>query len=113
MATINITLGENDVLNVNTQPKQEKQLPDKEELYKKLRSELLTYAKEKKKRWWYEVWIDLSENFDGIYEEIKEMSYKAQFDTCLGFMQRMDDYYASSDYTDDLNERIKNLKFKV
>jgi hypothetical protein len=113
MATINVTLGANDVLNVNTQPKQEKQLPDKEELYKKLRSELITYAKENKKRWWYEVWIDLSENFDAIYEEIKEMAYKAQFDTCLGFLQRMDDYYASSDYIDDLNDMIKNLKFKV
>ena len=114
MATININVSENDVININVNNAESTNANEpklgKEELFKKIYHDLSSYAKENKKRYWYEVWIDFDEGWDGIYEEIKGLSYKAMFDTCLGFINRMEDYYDSPKYYEDLNEMIKDMK---
>lgn len=80
----------------------------KKDLYFKMRKELVAYTKEHNKRYWYEVWIDMSEAWDGIYEQIKDLDHQAAFDTCLGFLERMEDYYSSPTYYEDLTEMVKN-----
>lgn len=80
----------------------------KKDLYFKMRKELVAYTKEHDKRYWYEVWIDMSEAWDGIYEQIKDLDHQAAFDTCLGFLERMEDYYSSPTYYEDLTEMVKN-----
>ena len=115
MATININVGSNDVININvaqtTTPTAE---PTKEEidtLYAKLRTELVHKSNNAKHSFWYEVFIDFSEAFDdSIYPLIKDLPYEAAFDLCWGYLQRRDDYYASPSYVEDLNKALKSIK---
>lgn len=109
MATININASSNDIININVTDS--KPQISKEDLYKKVLVDLTKYSKENEKRWWYEVWIDLEESWDGIYEEVKNLSYRAVVDTCIGFLQRMDDYYGSPKWYEDMNEMVKDIKF--
>lgn len=108
MATININA--NDTINININVIADEPKVSKKDLFYKLREELIAYTNENNKRFWYEVWIDLSENWDGIYEQIKNLDHQAAFDTCLGFLERMEDYYSSPKHYDDLNDMLKNIK---
>ena len=114
MATININVGENDVININVNNAESTNASEpklgKKELYEKIYHELKLYAKENKKQYWYEVWIDFDEGWDGIYEQIKDLHHQAMFDTCLGFINRMEYYYDSPKYYQDLNKMIKDMK---
>ena len=112
MATININVGENDIININVEGSNETPKINKEDLYRQMREELSTFCKENNKRYWYEVWIDFSEDWDGIYEQIKNLDHQAAFDTCFGFLERMEAYYNSPRYYEDLNDMIKNAKFE-
>ena len=112
MATINLNVSGNDVININVvNPTKE---PTKEEinaLHDKLRSELVHKSNNAKHHFWYEVFIDFSEDFDEVlYPLIKDLPYEAAFDLCWGYLQRRDDYYASPSWIEDLNDMIKDIK---
>lgn len=117
MATININIGKDDVLNINVAGTQQAS-DDKEvinALYEKLYSALSDYNRkryeEEHKCWWYEVFIDFGEDFDEfIYPKIKDMDYEEQFTFCLGYMYRRDNYYFSPEHYDALNEMVRSIK---
>ena len=69
---------------------------------------MMKYQKENKKNWWYEVWVDFSEDWDDTYDFIKDMSYDEALEKCIAFMDKLDKYYGSDEYIDDLNEMILN-----
>lgn len=122
MATINITLAKDDVLNVNVaSTKETSEVDDSKEvidaLYDKLKADLSAYNRERNKKehkaWWYEVFADFNEDFDGvIYPQIKDKDYQAQYVFCLGYMFLRDTYYFSDDYYNDLNKMLKSAEFK-
>ena len=105
--TISINISDNNDITIginNTNPHS----LTKEELYKKLRKDMMKYQKENKKNWWYEVWVDFSEDWDDTYDFIKDMSYDEALEKCIAFMDKLDKYYGSDEYIDDLNEMILN-----
>ena len=120
MATININIGKDDVLNINVAGTQKangdndsKEAIDA--LYKKLDKALSAYNhnmyEKEHKHWWYEVFIDFSEDFsDFIYPKIKDMDYEEQYTFCLGYMWHRETYYFSPSYYDDLNRMVSELK---
>lgn len=122
MATININIGKEDVLNVNvSETQQTSEVKDSKEtidaLYKKLKNDLSLYNhkrhEEEHKSWWYEVFIDFDEDFDDfIYSQIKDMDYEEQYTFCLGYMWRRESYYFSPDHYDALNKMISHLEEK-
>ena len=122
MATININIGKEDVLNVNvSETQQTSEVKDSKEtidaLYKKLKKDLSLYNhkrhEEEHKSWWYEVFIDFDEDFDEfIYPQIKDMDYEEQYTFCLGYMWRRESYYFSPDHYDALNKMISHLEEK-
>ena len=112
MAIININLGENDVININMDSQQNHQTMSADELHDRLRRELVRKSNGMEHPFWYEVFIDFSDNFDDvIYPLIKNLPYDAAFDLSWGYLQRMDDYYSSPKYVDDLDEMLGNLVF--
>jgi len=115
MATININVGKEDVININLVGTQNTTTNNKEAinaLYLKLRKELSNFNNKLEPHWWYETFIDFSEDFDEeIYPIIKDMPYKEQVTYCVGYMSRQDAYYASDDYINDLNTML-NCAFK-
>lgn len=111
MAVININLGENDVININM-AQQNQQTMSADELHDKLKRELVRKSNGMECPFWYEVFIDFSENFDDvIYPLIKNLPYDAAFDLSWGYLQRRDDYYSSPNYVGDLNEMLGDLVF--
>ena len=115
MATINLNVCSNDVININVaQTTAQATVQTKEEidaLYAKLRTGLVNKSNNAKHPFWYEVFIDFSEAFDdSIYPLIKDLPYEAAFDLCWGYLQRRDDYYASPSYIEDLNKMLKSIK---
>ena len=122
MATINITLAKDDVLNVNVvSTKETSEVDDSKEvidaLYDKLKADLSAYNSERYKKehtaWWYEVFVDFNEDFDGvIYPQIKDKDYQTQYVFCLGYMFLRDTYYFSDDHYNDLNKMLKSAEFK-
>jgi hypothetical protein len=124
MATININIEtkETDVINVNVNGTQQESEQEKKEkinaLHTKLRGMLNKYNSKRyeseKKHWWYEVFVDFDEDFDdAIYPIIKDMDISAAYTHCLGYMYMRDAYYFSPEYFEDLNEMVRNCKFKV
>lgn len=119
MATININIGKDDVLNINMAGTQlTNEVKDSQEtidaLRNKLRNALNEYNskmyKEEHKHWWYEVFVDFDEDFDEfIYPKIKGMDYEEQYTFCLGYMFRRDNYYSSPQYYNDLDEMVSEL----
>jgi len=84
----------------------------KEDLLERLQADLTALSNNRHKEgksFWYEVFIDLDEQFDGIYPYIKDMPYQVAFDTCLGYLYRMDAYYYSPQYYEDLNKMIATI----
>lgn len=109
MATININIGNEDVLNINVAGTQHVEHESIKELHDKLKVVLNAYNskryKEEHKHWWYEVFIDFSEDFkDFIYPIIKDMDFEEQYTYCLGYMWRRDSYYFSEEHYDFLNK---------
>ena len=111
MATINLNVSEKDVININVvAPKEEKATQEEiNALHDKLRRELVHKSNNAKHHFWYEVFIDFSEDFDDVlYPLIKDLPYEAAFDLCWGYLQRRDDYYSSPSWIEDLNKMIHN-----
>ena len=115
MATINLNVNSNDVININVVNANAERKPTQGEvnaLHNKLRSELVNKSNNAKQHFWYEVFIDFSEDFEEVlFPLIKDLPYEAAFDLCWGYLQRRDDYYGSDQYTNDLDEMYKNVKF--
>jgi hypothetical protein len=111
MATININVGKEDIININLVGAQNTATNNKgaiNALYLKLRNELSKLNGKLEHHWWYETFVDFSEDFyDEIYPIIKDMPYKEQFTYCVGYMTKQDLYYASEDYINDLNAMLK------
>jgi hypothetical protein len=115
MATININVGKNDIVNINVASTQQVTNDNEsiEPLYRKLRADLSKYNSDMYEKehnhWWYEVFVDFDEDFDEfIYPKIKDMDYEEQYTFCLGYMYRRDAYYFSPNYYNDMNEMVKN-----
>lgn len=113
MATINLNVTPNDVVSINVcgaeaNPTEE----ELDDLYYKLKKALCKRAKDTDTNFWYEVWIDLDEDFDEtIYPLIKNMPFDAQVDFCWGFLCRCDNYYFSDEWKEDWNKWLRdNLK---
>lgn len=61
---------------------------------------------------WYEVWIDLSEDWiEKWFASFRYMDYKAIVDVCVKYLNDRERFYGSSDYTDMLNGMLKNCEF--
>ena len=107
MATINININSSDTININVaNNNQQPSAEDKNVLYNRLQADLNKHYESVGKWPWYEVWIDFDECFDSIYEQIKDMCYQAQYDTCLGFIVRRAAFYDGDGYIDMLNELV-------
>lgn len=53
---------------------------------------------------WYEVWIDLSEDwFKKWFASFRYMEYKDFIEVCVKYLNDRERFYGSSDYTDMLN----------
>ena len=120
MATINIKIGKDDVLNVNlVGTNQSSEATDSKEvidaLYEKLKADLSAYNhkryEKEHKHWWYEVFIDFGEDFDElIYPKIKDMGYEEQYTFCLGYMWERENHYFSPDYYKAMDAMVAGLK---
>lgn len=103
--TISINISENNDITIGINYNDTHSLT-KEELYKKLRKDMMMYQKENKTKWWYETWIDFDEDWDDTYDFIKDMSYDEALENCIKFMYKLDKYYNSDAYIDDLNDML-------
>lgn len=112
MATINITLGKDDVLNINTTSSKEDFSKEKDELKSKLHKRLVEYSNNRKHPFWYEVFYDFTENFDEIYPKVRGMDFEEAFVYCVGICTLQDDYYNSPQYFDALNKALSKATFK-
>ena len=105
--TISINISDNNDITIGINNNNTHSLT-KEELYKKLRKDMMKYQEENEINWWYEVWVDFSEDWDDTYDFIKDMSYDEALEKCIEFMYKLDKYYGSDEYIDDLNEMVLN-----
>ena len=113
MATININIGSNDIVNVSVIDANKIKHESKEKLYEKLYNDIKERCKEKKERFWYEVFIDFSEDFDDvIYPTIKDLPYDAALDLCWGYLVRRELYYSSPQWIEDLDKSLHDTTFK-
>lgn len=61
---------------------------------------------------WYEVWIDLSEDWiDKWFSSFRYMNNKDIIEVCVKYLNDRERFYGSSDYTDMLNDMIKDCNF--
>lgn len=61
---------------------------------------------------WYEVWIDLSEDWlEKWFASFRYMEYKTIVEVCVKYLNDRERFYGSSDYTDMLNGMLKNCEF--
>ena len=61
---------------------------------------------------WYEVWIDLSEDWiDKWFSSFRYMENKDIIEVCVKYLNDRERFYGSSDYTDMLNGMLKNCEF--
>lgn len=61
---------------------------------------------------WYEVWIDLSEDWlEKWFASFRYMENKDIIEVCVKYLNDRERFYGSSDYTDMLNGMIKNCDF--
>ena len=61
---------------------------------------------------WYEVWIDLSEDWlEKWFASFRYMENKDIIEVCVKYLNDRERFYGSSAYTDMLNGMIKNCDF--
>ena len=61
---------------------------------------------------WYEVWIDLSEDWiEKWFASFRFMEYKDIVEVCVKYLNERERFYGSSDYTDMLNGMLKECEF--
>lgn len=59
---------------------------------------------------WYEVWIDLAEDWESIWGILKNMEFAERVEHCARYLNDRERFYGSSDYTDMLNGMLANCE---
>ena len=78
------------------------------EAHKKVKEALLKRAD--CRNLWYEVWIDLSENWESMWGILKEMTFGERVEKCAAYLNERERFYGSSDYTDMLDAMLATIK---
>ena len=61
---------------------------------------------------WYEVWIDLSEDWiDKWFSSFRYMENKDIIEVCVKYLNDRERFYDSSDYIDMLNKMVADCDF--
>lgn len=90
------------------------------EMYRKFKEEEI-WAEHKKvkkalldrvdcKELWYEVWIDLAEDWFSMWGILKEMPFEERVEKCAAYLNERERFYGSADYTDMLNGMLRNIE---